>query len=108
MELCFLISVGTFCITLIITLYFRFSITVSYLGWMIFLVTILLEEQSSTLTDSTIRSQPSRKIRAAIVCFFSALSVVVFTVLYGIQDLFYCRPNKKTVLRVAGPYQMYW
>lgn len=61
-----------------------FSITLSYLGWMIFLVGIIVEENcNGSENKPAVIPQPSKVVRAAIVGFFAVLSITVFTILYG-------------------------
>ncbi|XP_053375455.1 GPI ethanolamine phosphate transferase 1-like isoform X2 [Mercenaria mercenaria] len=58
-----------------------FSIVSSYIGWMIYLVSLLYEDHCG-LSSSSQGPQLSRRIKGLIMGFFGILSVIIFMVLY--------------------------
>ena len=61
----------------------RFSITASYVGWIIYLITILVQEKTDVNIKKTcLTVQPSKFVRTIILLFFAILTIVVFTILY--------------------------
>lgn len=58
-----------------------FSIVSSYIGWMIYLVSLLYEDHYG-LSTSCQGPQLSKRFKGLIIGFFSLLSVIIFVVLY--------------------------